>query len=120
MFISKGVDRIIEPKTCFLWRYGLILLILRNNARFFLFFIYKFHYSFYGIHRAILGFMGLASPIVTSGLRESENFSLGCFVGPEYFIMGISWVQFFFSWIFRESKIFPPGYFVGPRFYNFQ
>ena len=35
MFISKSVERIIEAKTCFHCRYALILLIFRNNTRFF-------------------------------------------------------------------------------------
>ena len=33
MFISKGVDHIIEAKNCSLCRYAVILSILRNNAR---------------------------------------------------------------------------------------
>ena len=39
------------------------------------------------------------------------------FVGPKFFLVGILWVQNFFSWIFCGSKIFSRGYFVGPKFF---
>ena len=59
--------------------------------------------------RAILG-------LVPSCLRGSENFSCGYFVGLKYFLVGISWVQYFFSWVLRGSKNFSRRYFVGQRF----
>ena len=39
------------------------------------------------------------------------------FVGPNYFLVGISWVQIIFSWVFRGSKMFPCRYFEGPKFF---
>ena len=39
------------------------------------------------------------------------------FVGSKSFLMGISWVQDFFSWVFRGSEICFRGYFVGPTFF---
>ena len=53
----------------------------------------KFHGS-----RAIVGLVGL----VPSWHRA---------------FVGISWVQNFFSWVFRGSKIFSRGYFVEPKFF---
>ena len=46
MFISKSVERITEAKTCFLCRYVLMLLTLRNNARVFLFLYLNFSIRF--------------------------------------------------------------------------
>ena len=40
----------------------------------------------------------------------------GYFVGLKLFLVNISWVQNFSSWVFRGSKIFSCGYFVGPKF----
>ena len=40
------------------------------------------------------------------------------FVGPKCFLVGISWVQNFFSWVFSGSNIFSCGYFVGPKFFH--
>ena len=40
-------------------------------------------------------------------LRGFEIFSHGYFMGPRFFLVGISWVRHFFSWVF----------FVGPKFY---
>ena len=39
------------------------------------------------------------------------------FVGPKIFLVGITWVQNIFSWVFRGSQIFSRGYFVGPKFF---
>ena len=73
--------------------------------------------------------------IVPSGVQKffswlylgSNIFSRGYFLGLNFFLVGISWVpeffswvQFFFSWEFRGSKIFSRGYFVCPSFYGFQ
>ena len=41
-------------------------------------------------------------------------FSSGYFVNLE----GLSWVQKFFSWLFRGSKFFSSGYFVNPKFFS--
>ena len=49
--------------------------------------------------------------------RGSETFSLGCFVGPKFFLGGISWVQNFFSWVFPGSKIFSRWCFVDSNFF---
>ena len=35
------------------------------------------------------------------------------FVGPNFFLVGTSWVINLFSWVFRRSKIVARGYFVG-------
>ena len=55
--------------------------------------------------------------IVSSCLRGSEIFFLGCFVGPKLFLLGVSWVRNFFSGVFRGSKTFSRGFFLGPRFF---
>ena len=39
-------------------------------------------------------------------------------MGPKFFLLGISWVQKFFSWVFRGSEIFSRGYFVDPKFFS--
>ena len=39
------------------------------------------------------------------------------FVDSKCFLVGISWVRNFFSWIFYRSKIFSHRYFVGPKFF---
>ena len=41
--------------------------------------------------------------------RRSQIFSRGNFVGPNFFLVGISWVSNFFSWVFRRSKFFLVG-----------
>ena len=53
-----------------------------------------------------------------------QVFSLGYFVGPNFFLVGILWVQNFSSWVWggskifsRGSKIFSCGYDVGPKFF---
>ena len=40
-----------------------------------------------------------------------QFFSRGCFVSPRFFLVGISWVQHFFSWGFPVSVIFSRRYF---------
>ena len=55
--------------------------------------------------RAIVGLVGL----VPLGHRA--------FVGLKFFLEGISWIQDFLSWVFRESEIFSRGYFVGLKFF---
>ena len=40
------------------------------------------------------------------------------FVGPKSFLVGISRVRNFFSWVFRGHKISSRGCFVGPRFFS--
>ena len=37
-------------------------------------------------------------------------------MGPKYFLVGISCVQNFFSWVFRGSEIYSRGYLVGLKF----
>ena len=71
--------------------------------------------------------------------RESQTFSLGYFMGPNFFLVGISWVkniflcvycgfqifscgyfhwvQDFFLWLFRGSQILSRGYFVGTKYF---
>ena len=39
------------------------------------------------------------------------------FVCEGFFLVSISWVHSFFSWVFRGSEIFFRGYFVGTKFY---
>ena len=38
-------------------------------------------------------------------------------MGPNCFPVGISWVQKFFSRVFRDSQFFSRGYFLGQRFF---
>ena len=38
-------------------------------------------------------------------------------MGPMFFLVGISWVPNFFTWVFRGSEIVFRGYFVGPNFF---
>ena len=52
-------------------------------------------------------------------MRECAKFR-GYFVGPKYFLVSISWVSYFFSWVFRGSNFFSRGYIMDPRFYGFQ
>ena len=49
--------------------------------------------------------------------RGSKQFSRGHFMGPKFFLVGISWVTIFFSWVFCASKVFPRGQFVDQRFF---
>ena len=64
------------------------------------------------------------SAIVPSSVCLAPKCFLGYFVGPKYFLVGISWVQNIFSgvfrvlWVFRVSKVFSRGYFVGPKFFR--
>ena len=37
------------------------------------------------------------------------------FVGSEFFLVNISWVWSFFSWVLRGSQSFSRGYFEGPK-----
>ena len=37
---------------------------------------------------------------------------------PKCFIVGISRVQDYFSWVFRGSKVFSRGYFMGLKFFS--
>ena len=37
-------------------------------------------------------------------------------MGPKFFLMGISWVGKFFTWVLRGSESFSRGYLVGPKF----
>ena len=39
------------------------------------------------------------------------------FVGSNFFLVGISWVQNIFWWVFLGSQFFYRGYFVGPKFF---
>ena len=50
----------------------------------------------------------LGTPYIVSlaGLVPLHHRAFGYFVGPNFFLVGISWVQSFFSWVFRWSKIF--------------
>ena len=47
----------------------------------------------------------------------SKIFSQGYFMGPKFFLMGISQDQNFFSWVSSGSKAFSHGYFMGPKFF---
>ena len=40
-------------------------------------------------------------------------FLRGDFVGLKLFLVGIPWIQNFFSWVFRGSKFFSRGFFVA-------
>ena len=39
------------------------------------------------------------------------------FVGHKFFLVSVSWLPNFFSWVFRGSQLFSRGYFVGPKFF---
>ena len=64
----------------------------------------------------------VSSDVVPLCLRAFVGISWG----PNFFLVGISWVQSFFSLVFRGSKIFlvgirgseifSSGYFAGPKF----
>ena len=58
--------------------------------------------------RAIVCLMGPVSPCHRA------------LMGSKIFLVGISWVQNIFSWVFCGSQTFSRGYFVDPRFYDFQ
>ena len=59
--------------------------------------------------------------LVLSGCRGSSAIVPSCppgyFVSSKFFLVGISWVQNFFSWVFFGSKFFSCGYFVGSKFF---
>ena len=50
--------------------------------------------------------------------RKSKNFSRGYFVGPKFFLVGISGVNIFSRGYFRGSKIFSRGYFGAQKFFS--
>ena len=60
--------------------------------------------------------------LVLSGCRGSSAIVPSCppgyFVSLKFFLVGISWVQNFFSWVFFGSKFFSCGYFVGSKFFS--
>ena len=70
---------------------------------------------------SVLNYVGLVPlfhrTVVSLCLRGSKIFSRGYFVGPKFFLLDVSWVQDFFSWVIRVSKIFSRRYFVGPNFF---
>ena len=49
--------------------------------------------------------------------RRSKIVSLGYFVSPKFFFVGISSLQNFWR-VFRGFKYFSHGYFVGPKFFS--
>lgn len=59
----------------------------------------------------IMGLVGL--------VQLCHHVFMGIFVGPKYNLVGISWIQNIFSWVFHDSKIFCHGYFIGPKIQNF-
>ena len=56
-------------------------------------------------------------PLCLSGYFVGPKFFHEYFVSSNIFLIGISWVLNFFSWVFRGSSIFYRGYFVGPKFF---
>ena len=44
--------------------------------------------------------------------------AIDAFVGLTFFLVGISWVPNFFSWVFLGSNILSRGYFLGPNFFS--
>ena len=50
--------------------------------------------------------------------RVSESFPHGYFLGPNIFLVGISWVQNYFSWVFRGSRFFLSWIFRGSKYLN--
>ena len=50
--------------------------------------------------------------------RVSEGFSHGYFLGPNIFLVGISWVQNYFSWVFSRSRFFLSWIFRGSKYLN--
>ena len=61
----------------------------------------------------------LGTPYIVSlaGLVPLHHRAFGYFVGPNFFLVGISWVSSFLLWVFRGSQSFSSGYFVGPKFF---
>ena len=57
------------------------------------------------------------SRIIVSLVGLVPSCLCGYFVGPRFFVVDISWVRYFFSWVSRGSKIFFRGYFEGPTFF---
>ena len=51
------------------------------------------------------------------GFHGSYNFSCGYFVGLNFFLMSILWVQNFFSRVFHGYELFSSGHFVGTKFF---
>ena len=48
----------------------------------------------------------------------APNFFLGYFVSPKFFLVSISWIEFFFSrGFFVDPIFFYRRYFVGPKFF---
>ena len=55
--------------------------------------------------------------LMPSCLRGSKTFPLEYIFGPKIFFVGISLVQYLFSWVFFGSKFFSFGYFVDLIFF---
>ena len=65
--------------------------------------------------QSVLNFLGRVLSPGFSGILPSCF--RGYFVGHKFFLVGISWVPIFFSWVFRSSQFFSRGYFVRPNFF---
>ena len=62
-------------------------------------------------------FRGSGAIVVLCGFNAIvPSYLCGYFVGLKFFLVNISQVQTFFSWVFRGSEIFSCGYFVGTKF----
>ena len=132
IFISKGVERIIQVKTCFLCRYALTLVILRNNARFFPFLYSNFIIRFMAYKSSTLGRKSISVMLTiladkitvfffhafTKCARLRGSRDIVGFVGLASVIVPCAFVgQKVFSWVFLMSKIFSRWYFVGIKFF---
>ena len=65
--------------------------------------------------RAILGLAGLVPSCHHAfvGISSNQSFSGEYYVGPKFFLVGISWFQNFLSWLFHGSKVFFSWLFCG-------
>ena len=68
---------------------------------------------------AMVGFVGLVPSCHRAfvGFSWVQNFFSWVFRGNKFFLVGISRVRNFFSWVFYWSKFFSRGHFVGRKFF---
>ena len=97
-----------------------LFLFVQNNVLKWLHFTY--HYRERTTGNEILsvsghrGFHGSRS-IVPLCPRGSKFFTCGHFFVPIFFVVGVSWVRNFFSWVFRRFEFFSHQCFVGLKFF---
>ena len=60
----------------------------------------------------------LARIFISWVYRGYKRFSRGYFVGPKFFLVGISWVRTLLSWVFCGSNFFYRGYFHDSKIFS--